>query len=134
MTVFLSCVKKKKKYSTIAEDMYDSDFFRSQLAYAKSLKPNNIYILSAKYGVLELTDEITPYEKTLKTMSVNECIEWSNMVIRQLENKQFDFNEETIFLCGEKYRKYIISLFKNYKTPLAGMGIGKQLQWLKNNT
>lgn len=83
--------------------------------------------------MLELNDNISPYEKTLKTMSTKECIEWGNVVIQQLKNKNFDFNEETIFLCGEKYRKYIIHLFKNYKTPLSGMGIGKQLKWLKEN-
>lgn len=28
MTVFLSCVKKKKDYMTTAENLYDSDFLK----------------------------------------------------------------------------------------------------------
>lgn len=134
MTVFISCVKKKKPYTTTAENLYDSDFFRSQLSYAKSLNPIKIYILSAKYGVLELNDIVSPYEKTLKTMKVQECYEWGAKVTRQLIDKNFDFDSKVVFLCGAKYRKPIIHLFTNYETPLEGMGIGKQLQWLKNNT
>lgn len=134
MIVFISCVKKKQSHESKAKDMYISDFFKSQLKYAYSLNPSRIFILSAKYGVVELEDTIQPYEKTLNNMTVSEREEWGKMVTAQLESKKINFNEKTIFLCGEKYRKNIIDLFSDVEIPLCGMGIGKQLQWLKANT
>lgn len=134
MTIFLSCVKKKKNYTTIAKELYDSCFFKKQLEYALSLKPENIFILSAKYGVLELSDIVSPYEQTLNKMSQQERCQWGDKVVHQLMNKNFNFNEKTIFLCGEKYRLPILHHFNNIEIPLKGMSIGKQLQWLSNNT
>ena len=60
MIVFLSCVSKKRNYPCEAQDLYTSDLFKKSLQYAKTLNPSKIYILSAKYGVLELTDRIRP--------------------------------------------------------------------------
>lgn len=40
-------------------------------------------------------------------------------------------NDEVIFLAGEKYRKYLINQICNYKIPMKGLTIGKQLQFLK---
>lgn len=131
--IFLSCVKKKKNYSCKATELYDSDFFKKALKYAKQFNCK-IYILSAKYGVLEENDIIEPYEKTLNNMKVEERKNWGELVLQQLQTKNFNFEANTVFLCGENYRKYIIQNFKNAHTPLKGLGIGKQLQWLKENT
>ena len=40
--------------------------------------------------------------------------------------------DEFIFLAGEKYRRYIIPAIKHFQAPLQGLGIGKQLAFLKN--
>lgn len=53
----------------MAKDMYVSDLFKKSLEYARRLNPAKIYILSAKYGLLELDDMIEPYEITLNEMS-----------------------------------------------------------------
>lgn len=70
MNVFLSCVSKKRDYPCFASDMYISDLFKKSLMYAtKITESKNIYILSAKYGLLELNQQIEPYELTLNTMN-----------------------------------------------------------------
>jgi hypothetical protein len=61
----ISCVKTKLDHTAKAKDLYISDLFRKNLAYAKKMKPDHIFILSAKYGLLGLDDRIAPYEKTL---------------------------------------------------------------------
>jgi hypothetical protein len=38
--------------------------------------------------------------------------------------------DEFIFLAGNKYRKYLLPHITNYKIPMEGLPIGKQLQWL----
>lgn len=114
--------------------MYISDLFKKSLAYAKSLNPSKIYILSAKYGLLKLDDIIFPYEQTLNAMTEKEQKIWAYKVIKQCEQEGINFAEKTIFLCGKNYRKYVMQKFKNATAPLSKLGIGQQLQFYKNNT
>ena len=131
MIVFLACTKRKADRPCQAKDMYQGDLFKKSLRYAQRLNPQKIYILSAKYGLLELDDQIEPYEKTLNSASKQERKQWSYMVYKQLQNKGTDFNEETIFLSGENYRHFLKQLFSNATMPLKGLGIGRQLQYYK---
>jgi len=131
--VLIPCAAKKLDHPAKAQNLYISDYFKSNLSYAKSLNPHKIFILSAKYGLLNLQDEITPYDQTLKKMSKNEQIVWASKVLEQLK-KEVNLNEDKfIFLAGEEYRKFLLSNIKNYETPTKGLGIGKQLKFLKEN-
>ena len=127
MIVFLSCVKTKQKTRCAAQDMYTSDLFKKSLAYAKKLQPDRIFILSAKYGLLELHDTIDPYNATLIGASNEACKKWAYMVYKQMQEKHVDFDEKAVFLCGKNYRKYLITKFPNAAAPLKHLGIGQQL-------
>ena len=133
MIVFLSCVKLKQNTACEAKDMYVSDLFKKSLAYARKLNPRKIYILSAKYGLLELNDRIEPYNLTLNEMNEKQRKEWAYKVCKQCEAKGISYEEPAIFLCGSNYRKWLAAKFKNSKAPLGNMGIGRQLQFYKNN-
>lgn len=128
--VLISCVSKKLDKKSTAENIYISPLFKKNLTYAKSLNPNEIYILSAEHGLLKLTDEIEPYDKTLNNMRSNEIKEWSKKVISKLSSLTDLKNDEFTFLAGEKYRKYLIPELNNVNIPMKGLKIGKQLQWL----
>lgn len=98
------------------------------------MKPDRIFILSAKYGLLQLETEKKPYDLTLNKMSVKEIKRWAERVLMELE-KEADLNkDEIIFLAGERYRRYLIPSIKHYKIPLERLSIGKQLQYLKRHT
>ena len=127
--VFISCVKTKRNHPCKAEDMYISPLFRKSLTYAKSLNPDYIFILSAKYGAIPLDKVIEPYELTLLHMKERERRLWSRKVIQQLRSENITFTEKAVFLCGDKYRKYIARMFKDKVVPLKGVSFGKQLQW-----
>ena len=127
MIVFLSCVKTKQSKSCAARDMYTSDLFRKSLAYAEKLQPTYIYILSAKYGLLDLQEVIDPYNATLVGANDATCKRWAYMVYKQMQEKQINFDEEAVFLCGKNYRKYLITKFTNAAAPLKHLGIGQQL-------
>lgn len=132
MIIFLSCVKNKMDTPCIARDMYISDLFKKSLSYAEQLSESaTIYILSAKYGLLELNQQIEPYELTLNTMNKKQRKEWADKVLMQCKEKDISFDEEAIFLCGEKYREFLMNEFKNSKAPLKHMGIGEQLAFYK---
>ncbi|MEQ9279954.1 MAG: hypothetical protein RLN83_10665 [Balneola sp.] len=128
--VLISCVRKKLDRKSTAEKMYTSSLFKKNLTYAKSLKPSEIYILSAKHGLLKLTDEIEPYDKTLNKMFVDERKEWSKRVVNQLKSVADLKNDEFTFLAGDKYRKYLLTEIDLVKIPMQGLKIGEQLQWL----
>ena len=129
--ILISCVSKKLPHKARAEDLYTSPLFKYTLEYAKSLRPDNIYILSAEYGLLSLDKEIVPYDKTLNKMPEKEMKKWANNVINQLENRADLQKDEIIFLAGQKYRKYLIPHIRNYKIPLERLSIGRQLKYLK---
>lgn len=46
--VLISCVKKKLPGRARVQDLYVSTLFRSNLEFARSLKPDAIYILKTK--------------------------------------------------------------------------------------
>mgnify|MGYP001611839747 CR=1 FL=1 len=129
--VLISCVNKKLSHRAKAEKLYISPLFRFNIEYAKSLNPDKIFILSAKYGLLNLDREIEPYNKTLNNMGSNEVKKWAENVVQELMKNSDLKNDEFVFLAGEKYRKFLMPYIKNYKIPLKGLSIGKQFQFLK---
>jgi len=129
--ILISCASKKINKKIKAQDLYISALFQKNLQYAKSLNPDKIFILSAKYGLLKLDKEVEPYDKTLNRMRSYEIKEWANSVLSQLQ-KVVDLNkDEFVFLAGDNYRKFLLPRINNYKIPMLGLGIGKQLKWLK---
>ncbi len=132
--ILVSCASKKLPYKARAEKLYSSSLFKLNLKYALSLNPDKIFILSAKYGLLNLDEEIEPYNETLNKFSDKEIKLWADKILIELRKTADLEKDEIIFLAGEKYRRYLIPQIKNYKIPLKGLGIGKQLKFLKENT
>ncbi len=128
--VLISCVSKKQPHKLKAKDLYISPLFRKNLAYARKLKPDAIYILSAKYGLLDLETEIEPYDLTLNNMPATEIKVWAGKVIKQLSEQTDVQQDHFVFLAGTKYRKYLTHHISSYEVPMEGMPIGKQLQYL----
>lgn len=115
-----------------AADLYKSALFKLSLEYARKQKPDDIFILSAKYGLLALDDEIEPYDETLNDMKINQRKEWARKVVEQLERKTDLDKDHFIILAGNKYRQFLIPHLKSYEIPMEGLYIGKQLKFLKN--
>lgn len=132
--VLISCASKKVQRKTQAKDLYISPLFVGNLRYARSLKPDGIFILSAKYGLLELDREVEPYNTTLKDMPRTQVKAWADKVIEQLKEQADLQRDHFIFLAGAKYRIYLVPHMASYEVPLQGMTIGKQLQFLVAQT
>jgi len=128
--VLISCVSMKRAYKSKAKDLYISPLFQKNLAYARKLKPDSIYILSAKYGLLDLETEIEPYNLTLNNMPANEIKVWAGKVLKQLSEHANVQQDHFIFLAGMKYRKYLTPHISSFEVPMEGMPIGKQLHYL----
>ncbi len=102
------------------------------LKYAEQIG-DEIFILSAKHHLLDLDREIEPYDLTLNKMSKNKRQKWAEKVLNNLKLKTDLNNDEFIFLAGKKYREFLSPYINNYKIPMRGLGIGKQLKFLKQN-
>lgn len=79
----VSCTKTKRKVRSPAGSLYTSPLFRKSLLYALS-RTDRTYILSAKHGVLSLSDVIDPYELSIKDLTAKEKIQWAEIVDRRL--------------------------------------------------
>lgn len=132
--VFVSCVSKKLPRKARAEELYISPLFKLNLAYAKKLKPQKVFILSAKHGLLRLSDTVAPYDTTLNKMLDPERRKWGARVLKQLRGKVDLQKDRFIFLAGGRYRKYLMPHMRHVEIPMIHLGIGKQLRFLKENT
>ena len=132
--VLIQCASKKSQRRERAGDLYISDLFRSSLLYARSLSPDQIFILSAKHGVLPLDKEVEPYNISLNNMSIEEVREWARTTAKQLSEYSDLQNDHFIILAGVRYRKYLLQYLASYEIPMANLPIGKQLQFLKRGS
>lgn len=131
---FISCVKTKKNGTHRADELYISTYFKYSLRYAEK-HFDKVYILSAKYGLLERSDFITKYEVTLKNKSVKEKKIWSILVYRDIVKKIHCKN--LTFIAGKDYSEYLIILLKkagyNVDIFLPHLMFGQKLQYFKNH-
>jgi cytoplasmic iron level regulating protein YaaA (DUF328/UPF0246 family) len=104
------------------------------LKYAQQFWPQKVFILSAKYGLVQLDEEIEPYDDTLNKMSARDRKNWAAKVICQLQEHSDLGNDHFVILAGQKYRQYLLPHLKSYEVPLADLRIGRQLQFLKEKT
>jgi len=131
----ISCSKTKLNYSTNAKNLYSaSTLFKKSFLYAK-LRAKQIYILSAKYGLINPNKKISPYNETLQNKTKEERLDWTMNVLDNLGRlKKLQRRYQFIFLCGNIYSHLIKEQLKkqkiSFKDPLKGKGIGERLKWL----
>lgn len=128
----IGCVKKKAGYPCEAKDMYISPLFKGCYRLAKRMGAEKIFILSAKYGLIEEMQIIKPYNETLNDKSEKERKIWAYNICQSLIRGGVNLRtDEFIILAGENYRKWIIKKMVNYTIPLKGMSLYKQISYLK---
>jgi len=129
--VLISCSSIRAGIPCEAQYMYRSELFKLSLKYAKSINPFHIFILSAKYGLLELNERIEPNCATLNNMTDIESKKWACDVLNQLKKKVNIATTNFIFLAFENYWSNLIDLVEYSEIPMKGMNIGKQMQFLQ---
>lgn len=127
----IACVAKKRGHRCKASELYISPLFQYALAYAKQQNADKVYVLSAKYGLLNIDDDIEPYNETLRNKPVNVRKQWAADILHALQNIHNLNKDEFIVLAGQRYREFLLPHLKRYTIPLAGLTIGRQLQYYK---
>ena len=130
--VLIACSNKKSKTKTQARYLYRGTEFMYSLSYTEEkIKPEKIFILSAKYGLLDLDDEIEHYNYTLKQKSQEIKKEWAKSVFEKLKNK-CDVGKDTfIILAGKDYYLELLPYLKKTEIPMAKLNMYQRVPWLK---
>lgn len=128
----IGCTSRKQDYSCPAIEMYTkSNYFNLKLDYCKKINVDKIFILSAKYGLLESEAIIEPYNIHLKETSKDYRLKWSENLLTDLKEKTDLENDEFIILAGNDYMKYLLEHIPNNYNPVKGLGIGRQMKFFK---
>jgi hypothetical protein len=126
---FVACCGKKLAHPAPAKKLYQSDLFRKSRAYVEQ-HCDDWFILSALHGLVHPDKVIEPYDVTLERMSRLDNLVWTADVMIDVAGLRIDRGyAECIVLAGSRYRKAFDGI--PHKAPLAGLGIGQQLAWLK---
>ena len=125
MISFISCGKYKRSHECMAKDMYTGTYFKSCLNYALK-NSDRVFILLAKYGLLNLTDKIKPYNIKLSDCPKAYIKVWQSKVFKQLISASLSPDEEVLIIAGGEYIRPIKEYFNNIKEPFRGMPIGKR--------
>jgi hypothetical protein len=132
MIVIVACGAKKIDREARARDLYVGSYFKACLAYALTLaKAKDVFIISAKYGLVGLNDVIEPYDKKLGApFSVTEFSLTDQAELLGLLTKKVKVigGRRYVGLCRKVWRKGLVA-------PLEGKGgLGKQIQWMRRQT
>lgn len=127
----ISCTKSKKPYACPAKEMHSpSALFSKALTYTTK-RYDVVYIISAKYGLLELGTVIEPYDLTLKSFPMRQKKIWAIKTFRMMETKKLPIGCHIHFYAGVDYRQYLMKLLKDkgyiVDAPLRKMSFGNQL-------
>lgn len=130
---FVSCTKLKEKIPCVAKQMYQkSPLFSKAIKYIEQCNYDDWFILSAKYGLLNKEEIIEPYDVTLNNMKISDRREWSDLVLKQIDELGLKI-KEIDFYAGLKYREFLIPHLEQKgircNVPLQGKSIGQQLQF-----
>lgn len=127
----ISCTSSKKDYACQAKELYsESATFRLEYELANILA-EEIYILSAEYGLVSKDTVLAPYDYTLMHKSKDIKIGWSNKVLNQMRETFSLEEDEFIILAGNDYYEYLLPSIKKYWLPLKGKRQGERQPMLR---
>ncbi len=132
----ISCTRRKSGVRSTVRDLYaPSQLFSKSLAYAeRGLGADVVLVLSAEHGVLSLNDVLDPYERSLRSIPKLGREGWGMQVVADLRQRFTGQRPSYVGLAGRTYLDPLRPHIARLDEPLAGMGIGKRLRWLNENT
>lgn len=112
-----------------AAEFYRGDLFRKALAVARA-QCDEVFILSAKHGLVALDQELGHYDVSLRTLTPAERAVWGARVAAQLEARfPGAVPLELVCFAGALYADALpVALRKRSRLlrPLRGLGLGAQ--------
>lgn len=137
-TVYLvACAQQKTATAQPAAYLYQSPWFKKARRHVlEHMGPRDGWlILSALHEVVHPTEKVAPYDLSLATMTADQRRAWGRRVVDTL-SATLPRGVHLVVLAGGHYREALRPLFEGRRVsfPLAGLGIGQQLQWFDQHT
>ena len=127
----ISCSKLKTDRPCPARELYaPSRLFSLSYQYARR-NADKVYILSAKYGLVEESAVIAPYDLTLADLPEYRQRDWANYVLTQM-GERFDLERDTfLILAGRRYYQHLLPHLPHAILPLGNLSIGERIAFLQ---
>lgn len=134
----LGCGKQKQKTGWFgpARELYTGSLFKAKLRFAEKVEVK-WYIVSAKFGLMDPNQVVTPYDRTMNDLSPIDRPLWAMRVVTKLILKLCRSklpNDFTLHLhMGKEYcdsiRSFLYLAGFNVILPVEGLGQGEQMKW-----
>jgi len=129
----VACSATKAPEARPASQLYRGQLHRLALDYAR-FTCDEVFILSARHGLVHLDDVLEPYDSHLLQLSRGGREAWGERVVDQLAHWHPTVDDlHLVLLAGAPYVNALPRTFlewTSHETPLAHRGIGHQKQWL----
>ena len=111
----ISCCKNKRSTRCKVKDLYVSKSFLSNMALADEMRLSTRYVLSAKYGLLEMDCEIEPYDVLLTSFDQEYIKNWAISIVQKL-SREWNLNQTKFYIfAGEDYSNKLIENLPHYE-------------------
>ena len=129
--VIVPCGGRKQAMACSAGGMYIGPYHQACRKWAEQYRRVGglVLILSAKYGLLKLTDQIEPYNLR---MGEKGCVQ-AHQVREQAKGMGL-LDRSPLCLGGKEYLRICRIVWPTAKVPVPQVAIGKQLKWLKEHS
>lgn len=125
---------KEKLYAP--GEMYTGELFKRQLAYARQvlkLADSDIFILSARYELVNVATVIVAYDLSLRDMTAKGQEQWARRVAESVGNLKPTVKRVAV-MAGQTYKQFLLNLLHQRKLLIQevhpnGLGYGQQVQW-----
>lgn len=127
--VVIPCGSRKLQERAPAAQLYTGAYFRACLRYAE-LRAPRVLILSALHGLVPLEAELEPYN--LKMGAQGSAAECPRTLFWQAERLGVYLFKNVEVLGGQRYIAAARMVWPHAVAPIpSGLGIGRQLAWLR---
>jgi hypothetical protein len=122
--IVVPCGARKLDHPARAGEMYTGSYHRACRRAAEALRPERLVILSARYGLLDLDDEIEPYDTPHgATGAVTAAL-----LRDQAAERGIAALDPVVVLGGARHVALARAVWPHARTPLSGTrGMGEQV-------
>lgn len=134
--MLLALAGAQARHPAPARELCTSTWFRLARDYVES-QNCPWFLLSAKYGLLNPTEIISPYQPEVPAMGVRQRRSWARRIADEARRK-LPYSKQLVLVAGVSYSKclmpYLTEFSEQVSLPLAGLSVGFQCGWLRCHT
>ncbi len=129
--VLVACSADKAPVRSRVRHLYTSPLFQKSLAWGSTVAPQ-VQVLSALHGLVDLDDELEPYDWSMDRNTPQRREDWALRVAARLRHLRK--GDTVALLAGRSYTDPLRPVLRErgliVDEPLSGLMVGQRLHWL----